>query len=366
MNRTMSLWPVSADHVARLFRYHDSPFYPRRSPGPRDHDVSRFWERWVNSAHVFPAGNALGLLLTEPVSRPIRLVEEREVPGGAPPDRRKRIVRAAGSIARMVPKRWWDAAVDGVTRSLERAGHARSYEQGSRALRRAIRGTTPMIDVERVAEIPQLAWHMGTRPDKAFYYAFIVNTLAPHLVRHDAKRVLEIGPGHMDTAVTLHQLLGCRFVFVDLPETFNWGYAMVAHHAPKATIVLPNEVEALGRRAWESDFVFLCPEQAHLIADQSLDAAMNCSSFQEMTYPIIEGYMRLVRRVLRPGGLFYCLNEVAFPFADGSRIEFDRFAWTDGFDEVFHEDCSFFDDIEWRPRRHRLRVRQPDGSGPCP
>src|SRR5688572_16287016 len=100
MNRMMSLWPVSAEHETRLFGYHESRFYPRRQPDPRAHDVSDFWRRWVDTVHVFPAGNAIGLLLTEPVSAPIRLSEEREVPAGAPRGAAERLVRALGGLGR--------------------------------------------------------------------------------------------------------------------------------------------------------------------------------------------------------------------------------------------------------------------------
>ena len=362
MNRILSLWPVSAEHEARLLRYHESPFYPRRRAEGRGHDVSQFWQRWVDTVHVFPAGNGIGLLLSDPPSQPVRLVEAREVASGPARGVADAVVRTIGGLSRLAPRRLWDAALYRGMRAIERAAHARSYALASRALARSLQGrAAPAISAAQLAEIPQLAWHLAVRPDKAFYYAYIVNTLAPHLRAREVKQVLEIGPGSMHLAVTLHQLFGCRFVFVDLPETFNWGYATLAHYAPKATIALPNEIESLGDAVWDRDFVLLCPEQARLIPGARLDAAINCSSFQEMTYPIIEGYLALIRRALRPGGIFYCLNEVAFPFADGSRIEFERYAWPDGFDDLFHEGSAFFDDIEWRPRRHRLRVKRAEG-----
>jgi hypothetical protein len=341
-------------------RYHESAQYPRARGHGRSHDVSRFWQRWVDTVHAFPFSDGIGLLLSGPLDRPVRLMGTREGAGGPSGASRSALVRAATAVVRRIPARSWRQLVYRAARATEVLDAARRYDIARRAFAAACRAVPdPALVPQTVPDVAPLAEHLDARPDKAFYYAYAINILAPHLRDGRVRHILEIGPGSAHLAVTLHQIFGCRFVFVDLPETFNFGYATIAHYAPKASVVLPNEVEALGDAVWDNDFVMLCPEQAALIPSALLDAAVNCSSFQEMTYPIIAGYFDLIGRCVRPGGLFYCLNETSFPdHPDGQPIDFDKYPWSDEFTDLVYEDSRYCDDVEWRPRKHRLQVKR--------
>jgi hypothetical protein len=147
-------------------------------------------------------------------------------------------------------------------------------------------------------------------------------------------------------------------VLVDLPEVLNLGFAMLSYYARDCDIVLPNEIEEGGESVWQKDFVLLCPEQVNLIPTGVVDCAINCSSFQEMTYPLIESYFKLIDRCLRDGGLFYCLNEERFGrHPDGTVVEFDKYPWSGDFRDLFYEECEYWRGLKADPRRHRLQVK---------
>jgi len=125
--------------------------------------------------------------------------------------------------------------------------------------------------------------------------------------------------------------------------------------------VLPNEVEEHSEAVWQKDFVLLCPEQVNLIPTGVLDCAINSSSFQEMTYPLIKSYFELIDRCLRDGGLFYCLNEKGFRrHPDGNVVEFDKYPWSPGFRDLFHEECEYWRVMKANCRKHRLQMKRKD------
>jgi hypothetical protein len=72
---------------------------------------------------------------------------------------------------------------------------------------------------------------------------------------------------------------------------------------------MPNEVQRAGLPA-EFDFSFLTVDQVQLLAEGSVDVAINCHSFQEMTHEQIRIYMELVQRVCRESGWFFVANRV--------------------------------------------------------
>ncbi|MCZ6717737.1 MAG: hypothetical protein O6944_01060, partial [Gammaproteobacteria bacterium] len=123
-------------------------------------------------------------------------------------------------------------------------------------------------------------------------------------------------------------------------------------------VVLPHEAEGIQRDIQNADFVLLCPEQASLIPCESVDLAINTSAFQEMNYSLIDCYFRLVKRCLRKDGLFYCLNERIFTrHRDDGPIEFEKYPWDPGFDDIFHEEFAFGRLSGSYERMHRLQVK---------
>lgn len=158
-------------------------------------------------------------------------------------------------------------------------------------------------------------------------YAHLVNVLGPHIRRHRVERVLEIGSGAGYLALLLHQLLGTRAILVDLAEMLPLAFTVLSHYEPNARIVLPHEADMLTLESAEADFILLTPDQADRLGAQSVDLAINTSSFQEMTYPVISRYFAFIDRSVRDGGLFYCMNQIECRKVPGSPISFERYPW---------------------------------------
>lgn len=265
-------------------------------------------------------------------------------------------------MAVFLPNAWWAnigywmARVD---RGIKFIGEAREHELATRAFSKTCAlHPNPLLRLDTLKEVPVLRDQVIASPVLTLYVAYMVNVLGPYLLRDRVRGILEIGPGSALLAVSLKTLLGCRFVLVDLPEVLNLAFAMLSCYAPESDIVLPNEVDEYGEAAWQRDFVLLCPEQVDLIPTGTLDSAINCSSFQEMTYPLIKSYFDLIDRCLRGGGLFYCLNEEKFSrHPDGSVVEFDKYPWSPEFRDLFYEECEYWRVLRANPRKHRLQVK---------
>ena len=72
---------------------------------------------------------------------------------------------------------------------------------------------------------------------------------------------------------------------------------------------MPNELQADGLPQ-EFDFAFLTVDQLQVLADDSVDLAINCHSFQEMTHEQIGIYFELIQRVVCDSGFFFTANRV--------------------------------------------------------
>ena len=128
---------------------------------------------------------------------------------------------------------------------------------------------------------------------------------------------------------------------VDIPEMVPLAFSVISHYAPEATILLPNEHNGVPLDRQEADVVFLCPDQTHLIPSNGVDLAVNTSSFQEMTYPVIAQYFDLIYRAVGHQGLFYCLNEVACKKIKGQSIEFEQYPWNRSFKSVLDSEYAY-------------------------
>lgn len=356
----LNAWPIGSDRVERFADFQRSPLFESGGTTAQGGEVSEFWRAITAQIHAFPLGSeALGVASWSPYRDPGQLGEQRadwEAARGRPVGR---IAAALAKLARAARPRSWrilERSLQRIERLASLAARRARYVRAQNAFESASRAWPGApLSADSLTRAPFLADQVDASPELVFYVATMANALGPHLERERVRRVLEIGPGAAALALSLHALYGCRFVFVDLPEVMSQGYAAVSYYAPQASVVLPHEVEEVDQVAWERDFVFLCPQQVDLIPAGSVDAAVNASSFQEMTYELIGEYIELIRRCLRPGGLFYCLNEERFArHRDGTVIEFDRYPWPADFTDVFDEPVAYFDGIGGERRRHRL------------
>ncbi len=140
--------------------------------------------------------------------------------------------------------------------------------------------------------------------------AHYVNSIYPHLKRHDDFCYLEIGAGTGYLAVMMHRLTGGRTFIIDLPDIIPFSFLYINKAFPKADFLLPHEVSRENIASMKSGFIFLTPQQLHTIHDRSIDLAVNTASFGEMIPEQIEIYFTFLRRVLKKENLFYTTNRV--------------------------------------------------------
>jgi len=124
------------------------------------------------------------------------------------------------------------------------------------------------------------------------------------------RTVLEIGAGNGNfPSILYHDWAPVRVVLIDLPETLAISIPFLSSLFPSARIAMPNEIQA-GGFPKEFDFAFLTVDQLDVLESDSVDLAINCHSFQEMTHGQIEIYFKLIQRVCRDSGLFFTANRV--------------------------------------------------------
>jgi putative sugar O-methyltransferase len=140
-----------------------------------------------------------------------------------------------------------------------------------------------------------------------YYYQNILRgSTEPGQVR----TVLEIGPGNGNfPSILYHDWAPLRLVLIDLPETLAISIPFLSSLFPSARIAMPHEIQA-GGFPKEFDFAFLTVDQLEVLESDSVDLAINCHSFQEMTHEQIDIYFKLIQRVCRDSGLFFTANRV--------------------------------------------------------
>jgi putative sugar O-methyltransferase len=140
-----------------------------------------------------------------------------------------------------------------------------------------------------------------------YYYQ---NILRGFIDSGQVRTVLEIGAGNGNfPSILYHDWAPVRIVLVDLPETLALSIPFLSSLFPTARIAMPNEIQA-GGFPQDFDFAFLTVDQLQLLADDSVELAINCHSFQEMTHEQIDIYFKLIHRVCRDSGLFFSANRV--------------------------------------------------------
>lgn len=157
----------------------------------------------------------------------------------------------------------------------------------------------------------------GATPNVVNHY-YYQNLLRGFIPGKELRTVLEIGAGNGNfPSIFYHDWSPVRIFLVDLPETIAVAFAFLANLFPKAKLVLPNEVE---RGLPEHfDFVFLTVDQLDLVASDSVDLAINCHSFQEMTHEQIVIYFTFIQRICRNSGYFFTANRIEkIPCGPGS------------------------------------------------
>ena len=128
-----------------------------------------------------------------------------------------------------------------------------------------------------------------------YYYQ---NVLCGFMDPREIGTVLEIGAGNGNfPSILYHDWAPLRVVLIDLPETLAVSIPYLGSLFPEARMALPHEIEVQGFPR-EFDFAFLTVDQLRLLPDDSVDLAVNCHSFQEMTHAQIDIYFDLIQACL--------------------------------------------------------------------
>ena len=362
-----STWPVGKDKTVRLERFHESEYWPRVSGAPRRHALSRYWQDAVTNIRTVVGDNTVKIESFSHFLGPEQLEEIKSSRTAGQSRRSKRAVMQLGYLGKHVKTDIWTglwrpflflAAV------LFRAHDVASKVRADTLAREAFtkihdNDRHSIISFKNLENVPVLAEQSHGSLWMVLYISSIINTLGPYIKDLNVNRIVEIGPGWGGLSICFRHLFNCKFILIDLPEMLSSTFAMISYYCPNSVVVLPHEVEGMKDDIESADFVLLCPEQASLIPSESVDLAINTSSFQEMTYPIIEDYFKLVCWSVRKGGFFYCLNEKSFRrHKVGGRIEFDKYPWDPAFEDIFYEEFPFGRLSRSNERTHRLQVKR--------
>jgi hypothetical protein len=163
---------------------------------------------------------------------------------------------------------------------------------------RIVRSTLGRSDLDKNRRAFEALWSMPPAPAES-PHAIIAQHYMRMLRDHPARSYLEIGSGMGYLAAMVREAWEARITVIDLPEILPLGFLYLHTRFPQASFALPGE-------RGPADFTYLT-DGAEVPAD-SVDLAANTASFGEMTPPTVVHYFRLLRRVIRPGGLFFTVN----------------------------------------------------------
>jgi putative sugar O-methyltransferase len=153
-------------------------------------------------------------------------------------------------------------------------------------------------------------WSGYEASENIYNHYYYQNILRAHKDVNKIRTILEIGAGNGNfPSILFHDWAPVRVVLIDLPETLAVSIAFLSSVFPEADIVMPHEIQADGLPE-QFDFAFLTVDQLSLLRDSSIDMAINCHSFQEMTHEQIAIYFALIQRVCRESGLFFTANRI--------------------------------------------------------
>lgn len=127
--------------------------------------------------------------------------------------------------------------------------------------------------------------------------------------------VMEVGGGSCVNAALMIGAFGCKYTIIDLPETISFGFAFLKTIFPELRVALPSVIHEhiVAGKEFKSlyenfDLVFMLPYQTDFINDGVMDAAFNVSSFQEMSMGVVNEYIHLFSRALKPSGSLILQN----------------------------------------------------------
>ena len=135
---------------------------------------------------------------------------------------------------------------------------------------------------------------------------------------HEIKKIikdndicLDVGSGSGLLQFIIHQNKKTTNIFIDLPESIQSSIALCFTLFPDSKIILPNEINGEGYlNIKDYDFIFLFPNQKHLIKNYSVDFCVNTQSFMEMDIDEVNDYIRYFNNILKTEGYCFISNRI--------------------------------------------------------
>ncbi|MBW2343962.1 MAG: putative sugar O-methyltransferase [Deltaproteobacteria bacterium] len=179
---------------------------------------------------------------------------------------------------------------------------------------------------------------------RSYYY---YNIFRGYTNLMNVRKVLEIGAGNGNLSSLIYSSLeNCTIVIVDLPEALANSIIFISDLFPDAKILMPHEDKTNDFDYY--DFVFFTPKQIGIIEDNSIDLAINISSFQEMTHRQIGEYFELIQRCCKNNSYFFSSNRVEKIPCAGDCWEketsepanrFSEYPWNPANEVIIYETC---------------------------
>ncbi|MGE0558329.1 MAG: putative sugar O-methyltransferase [Burkholderiales bacterium] len=186
----------------------------------------------------------------------------------------------------------------------------------------------------------------------AVHYA---NLLLPSLPAIGKTTYVEIGPGSGYLAALVHRHRPGRLILIDLPEILPYSFLLLHRTFPDSPFLLPNELEDGTVRLPQEGFVYMTADQASRLPDDCMDIGVNTASFGEMLPHLVDQYFTLLRRIVKPDGLFFTCNRVEKwmsggndPTGAGAKVpvRFDQYPWSPLDRDIFYGKSVFHDLVQ--------------------
>ena len=121
---------------------------------------------------------------------------------------------------------------------------------------------------------------------------------------------LEVGSGSGLLQFIIHQNKKTTNIFIDIPESIQSSIALCFTLFPDSKIILPNEINGDYLDIKDYDFIFLLPNQKHLIKNSSVNFCINTQSFMEMDIDEVNDYIKYFNNILKTESYCFISNRV--------------------------------------------------------
>lgn len=274
-------------------------------------------------------------------------------------------LEAAGFSAHTKPTLTWRLlqslerlSYRGFTSSLE--SYLRVEEAGDRLSQDLARG------IECVAPPKRMFWDARLSHERIFMTALSVLCDFFRSQQLSPRTFAVIGDGDGFFGALLRRCIpGIRLYCIDLPKTMVFQARTHEKADPSVRMSLFGSGKA---DVANSDIILTLPMEVEQIED-TIDCAVNISSFQEMNNASIAGYFSFLRRRSAPSSIFYCINHLSKKLIGGEVANFLEYPWRPE-DKIFIDGpCPYFTHylapftLSYGPRTLGMRIPFINGFG---